>query len=755
MPDLNQTDLDRLVNAVIARLRGQLPGRIPIPGVEPDLEQLPPLVPGREELPELFPRRALRIAGMELTQSIQHHGAAGPSYGADNAVPLVALKTLVVRVYPYVRPGFGMTATSSSTERVTGELVVSNGSQVIYRTGPTRAAGVPAGRQVDLDRTQWDTEFSALIPTSNMGALELVQFNPSLNFIVPAWYCRRGRVTVAVRIWPIAQGPAASLSATASQSADFVDVRAPRLALVRVNWDNGMGTVTRPSDADMLNTVRLAERMLPFPYFETTILGVEIPESGNFATAASGGGCNSEWTDLLTTLDWTRMWSGLFQLGDLVYGMVPQAAIPPGTTTLNAGCRIGSAAGFVGYQRTFAHELGHYFDRAHVAVSGDPKNDPNYPKYGGRARSIGEVGIDTGTSPPTLYDPASSDDIMSYGNNQWISPYTYQAILDARHDHQSVPADPRRVRPLLLLAVRLYRTAGGMTRVELRKSARVDAPGGASMPVPAGAVSPLSLDLVAQDGRILRTHHCRYVRPQGGGCGCPGSDTEVPYDREPYLDLHEAVEWPGSDVSSLVFHRGRDPLAVLQIGEPPRVEIGTPEREDDRVRVHVQAEHPRETPTVVVLFSGDDGVTWQPVAFDPPEGSVVLSIDHLPGGRQCRFRAIATAEVQTAVADTDAFELPARGRRVHVLVPHADCEIQAGPVLLRALLDTGGLGGVPPDQVRWQSSLQGDIGLGFDLVAQLENGEHVITATAPDGIGGVASTRAIIIVGGKPLPGLG
>ena len=70
----------------------------------------------------MFPRRALRIASMELTQSIQHHGAAGTSYGPDNSVPLVALKTLVVRVYPYVREGIGA---GSATERITGELVVS------------------------------------------------------------------------------------------------------------------------------------------------------------------------------------------------------------------------------------------------------------------------------------------------------------------------------------------------------------------------------------------------------------------------------------------------------------------------------------------------------------------------------------------------------------------------------------------------------------------------------------------------------
>ena len=66
-----------------------------------------------------------------------------------------------------------------------------------------------------------------------------------------------------------------------------------RITLVRVNWTDASGTVISPSDADMLATMRLAERMLPFPYFETTILGTELARSGAFAAVAGSGSCNS------------------------------------------------------------------------------------------------------------------------------------------------------------------------------------------------------------------------------------------------------------------------------------------------------------------------------------------------------------------------------------------------------------------------------------------------------------------------------
>jgi hypothetical protein len=79
-------------------------------------------------------RRKLQIAGMELTQSIQHHGAGGSSFAPDNSVPLVALKKLVARVYPYVRAGLAWPDPLTG-QRVTGELVLSIGHQVVYRTG--------------------------------------------------------------------------------------------------------------------------------------------------------------------------------------------------------------------------------------------------------------------------------------------------------------------------------------------------------------------------------------------------------------------------------------------------------------------------------------------------------------------------------------------------------------------------------------------------------------------------------------------
>ncbi|MCK1309468.1 adenylate/guanylate cyclase domain-containing protein [Bradyrhizobium sp. 45] len=596
-----------------------------------------------------------------------------------------------------------------------------------------------------------------------LGSIKLMHRYSSLNFIVPAYYCRGSRTTISVRLWRADDGPMSSYHATTSSVVTFLAVPAPRVSLVRVNWTDAAGNVTKPSDASMLATTSLAERILPFPYLETTILGLEENRSGAFAAPpAASGGCNLAWQSLLSSLPVTKIFTALFGLGDIVFGMVPNAVVPPGGGGVNSGCSIGSAGCIIGFNTSFAHELGHQYGRSHVAVAGDASSDPNYPNFGGDTKSIGEVGIDTGTSPPTLFDPATSDDLMSYGQNQWISPYTYQKILDGWDSHAFVTADARHVRSILVVGVRLHRGVRDTRRVEIRQAHLVAAAG--LPPKHIGAtMSPLSIDLLDGSGKILATHHCFYVPGHGGtcGCGCGSSAEMVSPEREPYLDMHEAIELPGDEVAALSFHRGGEPFARLEAGGAPRVEIAGPERRDGSlaVQLQTQASLPGETSgdnnttapvSVVVLFSGDDGVTWQPVAVDPPNGEVLVDADRLPGGERCRFRAVATAGLRAAHADTEPFKLAPCRRKLHLDLPDDKCSIKSGAVALRAFVDSRGRGAPAPQEIRWTSSLEGELGFGRELVAQLGKGHHEITATAPDGIGGSLTERGIIIVSGKP-----
>ena len=731
------TALDALADVIAARL-GRGPTGAPLP-------QLPELPFPPEELPDLLPRTRLVIQGLEFTQSTQHYGTG---FGAENSVPLVALKPMVVRAYPFVRQGLLASADTLTGQRVTGELVLTQWNKEVYRTGPTRAEGARLGAAGELDRTLWDEDltFAGGAPSGGIVAqFRLVYYNAPLNFYVPAWYLRPGRMEATVRL----QSKSGAW-ATRSETFTLLDVPAPRIAIVRVNWRDAAGAVTSPSDADMLATTRLAERMLPFPYFETTILNAEETRSGAFAMAVASGACNTAWNDLLTTLAVTRIFTALFQLGSIVFGFVPTAAIPPGGGTINSGCGRGTdgvGGGFVGFDETFAHELGHIYNRPHVAVPGNSSNDPAYPNYGGDRRSIGEVGIDTGAWPTTPFDPASSDDIMSYGNNLWISPYTYQRIFDARGNHQSASADPRRVRPILVVAFRLYRLARGGEAVELKTSHLIAAAGVVQRIT--DRASAVSVDLIDANERIIATHHCFAARSHAS-CGCCGGG-EVPEGRAPWLDFEEAIEWPQeAQVVRLAFHRGAEPIASIEVGEPPRLEFEGPRFTEAGLELVLRAAHPRETPKTVVLFSGNDGATWVPVVFDPPDGEpFVVEPRRLRGGERCRFRAVATAELASAERETETFALDPVGRGLFLRMTPRDCAPQE--VELSAFVDARGLGAVSWGDVVWSSDREGELGRGFDLSVRLTEGHHEITARIPDGIGGTLAERGIIIVGGRPV----
>ena len=87
---------------------------------------------------------------------------------------------------------------------------------------------------------------------------------------------------------------------------------------------------------------------------------------------------------------------------------------------------------------------------------------------------------------------------------------------------------------------------------------------------------------------------------------------------------------------------------------------------------------------------------------------------------------------------------------LHLDLPDDRCGIKPGAVALRAFVDSRGRGAPAPQEIRWNSSLDGELGFGRELIAQLGEGRHEITAPAPDGIGGSLAERGIIIVGGKP-----
>jgi hypothetical protein len=151
---------------------------------------------------------------------------------------------------------------------------------------------------------------------------------------------------------------------------------------------------------------------------------------------------NGAWSQILSEISAlraadgsTRYYIGVVKVG---YGSgVAGIGYVPGRSTLTWD-HIGSASGVL------AHELGHNFGRSHAPCGGPAGPDPSYPYAGG---GIGVFGFD-GTA---LKNPSTFKDLMGYCGSNWISDYTYKAVLTYRAANPfvasavlSAPSQPRR-----------------------------------------------------------------------------------------------------------------------------------------------------------------------------------------------------------------------------------------------------------------------------------------------------------------------
>ena len=157
-----------------------------------------------------------------------------------------------------------------------------------------------------------------------------------------------------------------------------------------------------------------------------------------------------------------------------------------------------------------------------------------------------------------------------------------------------------------------------------------------------------------------------------------------------------------------------------------------------------------------VQYSADGGSHWLTLAQDLQETSMTTDFDFLPGSsNNALIRILATDGINTGSATSSAFSVNKKDPMADILVPEEQRIFKSGEMIFFEGqgydLDDGVL---PKDTHVWSSSIDGDIGVGYEIaVNSLSEGQHIIKLTVTDSDGKIASDAITITIRklGKPL----
>ena len=332
------------------------------------------------------PQPDLSIAGVEVTQAIQHFHS---TLGEDNTVLLVESKLTLVRVY--LDSGVDPSVNNGQVPGVSGTLTVSG-----------------------------DASFT-LPPLASMTAKPLANVDPkvftdTLNFLIPADRAK-GNLTL------VAQATAGTnVSNPQEVSIEFFPVHQLQIIMVRVQT----ALSSAPTRAEYFAAVDRLPIIYPIPTDPRTAISYWIVSGSEQVFANHDLTTESGMKDFLDDLEDIQEDSD--DDNKKLYGLITEAANPNRTGYSRRHDNV--AFGLPRLMESIGHELGHVYGLDHAPCGNPEDPDDNFKPPDGK---VGEVGVDVAGQvalAPTRGDIMSycADTTQTY-EGEWISAYDWDKLF--------------------------------------------------------------------------------------------------------------------------------------------------------------------------------------------------------------------------------------------------------------------------------------------------------------------------------------
>lgn len=352
---------------------------------------------------QLGPARGVKIERISVYQGLERPLMADGEESGESTVPLVAGRDGVLRV-------FYQTDDSYDDSEVVARLELEGTDEPIELTGKLRYA------------TSTDEDIGSTVNFPMPGSAFGAQLSYSVSLLqeggdgVSAVWPLDGRQTVPI------EGPQSTL----------------RVSLVPIQYDfDGSGRLPDVSETVVERYRARLQQLYPVSAVEITV-HEPLPWSGELA--ANGDG----WDEIIEEFVDFRAregtpddvyYYGVFNPEELLSDYCFAGCLLGATLLNNSPSDVGDVglrlALGVGYPDqsvdTMAHELGHAHGRKHANCGSGlavGSVDSQYPHEEGQ---IGVWGLDPAVMQ--LYPPTVTSDIMGYCEFQWVSDYTYAALL--------------------------------------------------------------------------------------------------------------------------------------------------------------------------------------------------------------------------------------------------------------------------------------------------------------------------------------